>query len=100
MTVANKAQELLDPHALPLPLRPHVLQINVEDYVDASGDDALRVNVLIGDDTKDEELGEATFQIRLAIHDRLRQEGIELWPYVFFAMPSELAEAEAEEENS
>lgn len=102
MTVADQARAILDLRGLPLPPRPKVLQIAVEDYVDASGDDALRVDVLIDDNATLEDIRSGGVrQLKRAISDRLRSEGIELFPYIFLAKPSELADlAEENEEDA
>lgn len=96
MAVAEKARRVLDLKTLSLPPRPQVLEIAVEDYVDSTGDDALRVDVVLGEDTTDEELGEETFRMKWVIQDRLQEEGIEEFAYIFVAKPSELAEVEDE----
>ncbi|MBW3541908.1 MAG: hypothetical protein KY476_16690 [Planctomycetes bacterium] len=98
MTVAKKAQKLLDPRKLDLPPAPRVVAIEVEDYVDWAGDDALRIYVTIPDDTRDEELtGENGLQLKDAIYDRLLAHGIELFPYVRLRTESERREELAEQ---
>lgn len=96
MAIAEKARRLLDLKTLRLPAKPHVLELTVEDYVDWTGDDALRVDVVIDEATTDEELGEDTFRMKRAISACLLAEGIEEFPYIFIAKPSELAEVEDE----
>jgi hypothetical protein len=96
MTAAEKAREVLYLSALSLPPKPKVLGIDVEDYVDTTGDDSLRVQILLDESTTDEELGEDTFRLKWAVFERLRSAGIEEYPYILVAKPSELAEAEDE----
>ena len=97
MPVAEQARRVLDLKTLSLPERPQVLQITVEDYVDSTGDDALRVDVLMEDMPYDEFLRAEPWKVKEAIHDRLRQDGITEFPYIHLAMPHELAE-DAEED--
>jgi hypothetical protein len=83
MTVAAKAQQALDMKKLDLPDKPQVAAIEVEDYVDWAGDEALRVYVILKDDTRDEELtGDSVIQLKSAIRDRLLSQGIREFPYI------------------
>lgn len=83
MTVAAQAQKALDMKKLNLPPKPAVVAIEVEDYVDWTGEDALRVYVILKDDTPDEELtGDAMIQLKSAIRERLRSHGIKQFAYV------------------
>jgi hypothetical protein len=74
-----------------LPPKPHVRAIEAEDYVDWTGDPALRIWVEIDEDTTDEELlnGEAIMELTDAIHTSLQKKGITLFPYISFTKPSE-----------
>ena len=91
MTVVEQARIILDLKKLKLPEKPHVEALEVEDYWDAEGKDALRVEVIISEDTKDKDLtGEAVIDIKGAIRDSLRAQGIQEFAYIFFAKPSEL----------
>jgi hypothetical protein len=90
MTTAKKAGKLLDPKTLNLPSSPKVVRIEVEDYVDSGGDDALRVYVIIRDGTRDEELtGESGLQMKRAIRERLQQHDVPLFPYVMYRTESQ-----------
>lgn len=90
MTMAKKAGKLLNPKSLDLPSRPKVVGIDVEDYVDSAGEEALRVYVIIRDGTRDEELtGESGLQMKRAIRERLQQHGIPLFPYVLYQTESQ-----------
>jgi hypothetical protein len=76
-----------------LPKNPRVVDIRVEEYVDTSGDDALRVTVVLDEDVEVEKLrGEDIIAMTREIRRRVRDQGIELWPYVQFAKQSELDE--------
>jgi hypothetical protein len=71
--------------------------IHVEDYVDWTGDPALRVQVILPEETEVEKIsGDEVSELRSAIHESLRSRGVTLWPYVFFAKRSELTEVDAE----
>ena len=76
-----------------LPRNPRVVDIRVEDYVDADGEDALRVTVILDERVKIEKVsGQDISDLKSAIHDRIRELGVELWPYIFLAKQSELDE--------
>lgn len=93
MAIAEQAQAILDLKTLDLPPAPRVLSVAVEPKVDADGDDALRVYVIIPDDTKESELrGENMLQLKGAILRRLVEEGIDLFPYVYLRTVSERRE--------
>ena len=80
-----------------LPRNPRVVDIRVEDYVDTDGEDALRVTVILDERVKPEKInGQDVTDLTRAIHDRIRELGVELWPYVFFAKQSELDEDDEE----
>ena len=80
-----------------LPKNPRVVDIRVEEYVDTSGEDALRVTVILDEDVEVEKLrGEDIRAMTREIRKRVREQGIELWPYIQFAKQSEL-DAEDEE---
>jgi hypothetical protein len=64
-----------------LPRSPKVVDIRVEDYVDTSGEDALRVWVIIDEDVDVERVdGNDVTAVRRAIHDRVRELGVDRWP--------------------
>jgi hypothetical protein len=80
-----------------LPENPRVVDIRVEDYVDTDGEDALRVWVILDEGVEVEKLnGRGLTDLTMAIHDRLRELGVELWPYVRMAKQSELDEEDEE----
>jgi hypothetical protein len=97
MPLSVDTRQALDLKNLPVPAGMHVLSIDAEDYTDWDGDDALRVNVVIDDATDVDKISGAEVSVfKLAIMDNLRKDGIMLFPYVFFAKPSELAETDEE----
>ena len=90
MPVAENMRDALDLTRLELPASPKVVAIEVEDYVDWSGDDALRVYVILSDDTDEFRLtGDEVLQLKSAIRYSLRSHGIELFPYVRLVKESE-----------
>jgi hypothetical protein len=76
---------------------PKIVDIRAEDYVDTDGEDALRAWVIIDEDVDVEKVdGDDVSAVVRAIHDRVRELGIERWPYVWFAKQSELDEEDDE----
>jgi hypothetical protein len=83
-----------------LPRNPRVVDIQVEDYVDSDGEDALRVTVILDEGVEVEKVkADDITALITAIRDRVRHQGVELWPYIWFAKPSELDELEEEDEE-
>jgi hypothetical protein len=81
-----------------LPRDPKVVDIRVEDYVDTDGEDALRVWVIIDEGVDVENVdGDDITALKRTIHDRVRELGVERWPYVRFAKQSEIDEDDDEE---
>ncbi len=80
-----------------LPRNPRVIDIRVEDYVDTDGEDALRVTVILDEKVNVERFkGEDIIALKSAIRDRIREQGVELWPYVRLAKQSEIDEEDEE----
>ena len=81
-----------------LPPSPRVVDVRVEEYVDTDGEDALRVTVILDEDVVAENLrAEDTIALKSAIRQRIRDEGVDLWPYIRLAKQSELDEPAEEE---
>jgi hypothetical protein len=102
MAVDQKILDLLKLSELrsKLPRDPKLVDIRVEDYVDTDGEDALRVWVILDEDVEVEKLsGNDITDLKMAIHDRLLEQGVELWPYVWFAKQSELDEPDEVDEE-
>jgi len=98
MSSVEQARVILDLKKLKLPPRPPVESIEVEEYVTWDGDNALRVQVILGEDTTDDDItGEAVIAIKSAIHDSLLAAGIERFPYTSFVKRSELDELDSAE---
>ncbi len=80
-----------------LPRNPKVVDVRVEDYVDSDGEDALRVWVILDEKVIVEKVrGEDVGNLKSAIRDRIRELGVELWPYIRLAKQSELDEEDEE----
>jgi hypothetical protein len=76
-----------------LPRNPKVVDIRVEDYVDSDGEDALRVTIVIDEDVDVENLsGQEITDLKSTVRRRIRELGVERWPYIQIAKPSELEE--------
>jgi hypothetical protein len=85
---------------LELPPNPRVVDIQVDDYVDTDGEDALRVTVILDEDVQVENVrAEDTIAMKSAIRQRIREQGIDLWPYIRLAKQSELDERDEEDEE-
>jgi hypothetical protein len=99
MPIDTKIRTALRRKNLDLPPKPRVLSIEAEDYVDWTGDEALRIWVVIDEDTTDAELqnGKAIIQLKRTIHDSLLNKGVTLYPYIFLTKPSEQVAADEEE---
>jgi hypothetical protein len=74
-----------------LPKNPRVVDVRVEEYVDTSGEDALRVTVVLDEGVDVETLSaEDITAMTREIRARVRDQGFELWPYIQFVKQSEL----------
>jgi hypothetical protein len=83
-----------------LPRNPEVVDIRVEDCVDTDGEDALRVWVILGEEVDVEKFsGNDISDLKMAIHDQVLKQGVELWPYIWLAKQSELDEHDEEDED-
>jgi hypothetical protein len=93
MATDTNLQQAVDLKQLQLPPGLKVLSIEAEDYTDWDGDPAVRVNVVIDENTDVDHLpGDTINAFKRAIRDNLRKHGISLFAHFFFAKPSELAD--------
>lgn len=93
MKATNQVKQMLNARRLKLPARPVVIDIIPEPYVDSLGDEALRILVVLGNDTTDEELSADRMRpIETAITDALNAAGITLFPYIFLTTEDEHAQ--------
>lgn len=94
---ALDVKKALDLKTLKLPPSLPVTRLEAEDYTDWSGEPSLRVLAVLDESVDVEKVsGEAVGDFDAAIHDSLRKHGITLFPYIFFAKPSELADTDGE----
>jgi hypothetical protein len=93
MTITQNAQDVLRSQGFEYPPNCPVLGIEVEEYTETTGEDALRILVLIDESADIEKVaGQVTGEFKAAIRERLVENGINLFPYVFLAKPSELSD--------
>ena len=93
--VTAAAKEALEIKNLPNPPGLQIVEVVAEDYTDSTGDPALRVTVILDESVDAEKIsGKAVSDLKFAILENLRQRGIDLFPYVFLATRSELAETD------
>jgi hypothetical protein len=98
MAVTDTTLDALDLNKLKLPPSPKVIRLEVEDFTDMDGEPGLRILAVIDEDTDIEQVrGRDVTRMKMAIHDSLLQHGIDLFPLVFIAKPSELNEDHDEE---
>lgn len=94
MSVTQSAQDILRTQRFEFPAGHPVLNIEVEDYTELTGEEALRVLVVIDEGADIEQVtGHETGEFKAAIRERLVENGINRFPYVFLAKPSELSES-------
>jgi hypothetical protein len=95
MPTETTLQQALDLKQLKLPPGLMVLSIAVEDYTTWDGDPALRVSVVIDENTDVDHIsGAMVNEFMRTVRDSLKRHGINLFPYFFFAKPSELADSD------
>jgi hypothetical protein len=93
MAVDEKTKEALDLKTLQLPSSPPVFQINVEEYEDWTGEESLRLQVVLAAHTDVSRItGQQVGELKRAIHDSLIAHGVSRFPYIFITTPEELAE--------
>lgn len=98
MPIAEKARKVLDLKKLSLPVSPKIVAIEVDDYVDWMGRDALRIWAILDENTDVEHVsGRAVIDLKGAMHDALLSKGITEFPYISLAKPSERAAMAVEE---
>lgn len=90
MVLDQNIAEALDVRKLDLPSQPEVLSLEAEPYVDWTGEDSLRVWVILSDETDEERFnGDDLLKIDAAIHDSLLARGVTLFPYTRFVKKGE-----------
>jgi hypothetical protein len=90
MPVADKALAAIDLKQFKLPPDLPIVGVEVEEIVDWSGDDALRVWLILDESADAEHFsGKSIISLKSLIHKRLLQAGVTLFPYVKIAKASE-----------
>lgn len=75
-------------------VHPIVKRIELEPYVDAAGENAIKVVVILDEGTRQKDRAYSNLQpLEERICQELQREGITLWPYFWFRTPSEQKEA-------
>jgi len=101
MTLEENVQLALAKAQRQFPPEPKVVGMEHELIVDSTGDDAVEILVKLDEATPEDQWMPAWLEpIAKAIRESLRQDGIDLWPYMHFLTPSEEREAEAEMEEA
>lgn len=88
----------LDLARLDLPATPRVTALRGEDYTDTSGDETIRIHILLDEaadmsNVSGRDVGELKNAIRKSLHDH----GVTVFPYFKLAKPSELGDQTDEE---
>lgn len=95
MATDTNLQQAVDLKQLQLPPGLKIVSIQAEDYTNWEGEPALRISVVIDEDTDVDHISGATVNdFKWAVRESLRRHGITLFPYFFFAKPSELADTD------
>lgn len=97
MTQEQVAAKVLNLKALKLPPEARVVNIRWHPYVDHTGEDSLKVYVILDESTTAETHGwDAVKPVDRAIRDSLLAAGVQLFPYLHFVKQSELDAAGVE----
>ena len=97
MPVDQETRRALDIKSLAIPPGLAVTRLEAEDYTDSTGEPSLRVLVVLDESVDVEKVtGEAAGELKSAIRKSLRKHGITLFPYIFLAKESELADTDEE----
>lgn len=88
----------LDLKSLSLPPSPPVSRLEAENYTASDGEPSLRVLVVLDEGTDISHVsGEDVGELKSVIRESLRNHGINVFPYIFLAKPSELLETDDED---
>jgi hypothetical protein len=88
----KEARRALDIKSLPFSRSLPVIRLEAEDYTDSTGEPSLRILVVLDESVDEEKVnGEEVGDLKSAIRENLRRHGVTVFPYIFFAKPSELA---------
>ena len=90
MDSVDQAREALRLADLRLPSQPKIVGLEVEDYIDWTGEPALRITAVLDEAVDIEHVsGRDVSDLKLAIHDRLLECNIQLFPYIILVKQSE-----------
>lgn len=90
MSAMGKIRAALDLKTLELPEKPRIVAVEVEEYVDWYGDDALRVWVILAEEEDVAQIsGKAVLALKNKIHESLLKDGIKAFPYISLLKASE-----------
>ena len=97
MIANTQILDALDIDCLQLPPSLRVVGLEADDYTDSGGEPALRVQVILDEAIDIDAIqGSQVGDLKFAIRKSLQKHGITLFPYVFLAKRSELAESAGE----
>ena len=97
MPIDIPACKALDVNELPVLPNLKIVSISVDAHTDWTGDESLRVSVLLDEDVDIEKVtGKETGDLKRAIRQQLQSHGITLFPYIYLAKQSELDELDDE----
>jgi hypothetical protein len=98
MPVDEQTLQALDFRSLSLPAEPAVVGVDVEDYVDSSGEDALRVWVILAEEVNLDQLsGDDVLALKAVIRRSLQDHHIDRYAYVYLIKASERQQVVDEE---
>jgi hypothetical protein len=95
MTI-DEIRSLLSLENLDLPSGVDVLRIEIDPYFNFEGEESLYVLVVLADGTEIPLPKGWSLQLRRTVHRLLNEHGCELYPYVHYALESELQETAEE----
>jgi hypothetical protein len=101
MPIAQKVREALSLEALrkrlPMPKELGAVSVEVEEYVDHDGEDALKVWIVLRDDVDEDKLPyDDVLKLKWGIRQRLRELGETRFPYTHLTKQSEPRRNEGE----
>ena len=98
MPIDVAATKALEVNKLPVLPNLKVVSITAEEHTDWTGDDSLRVTVILDEAVDIEKVtGKETGNLKRDIAQQLQAHGITLFPYIYLAKQSELDELDEEE---
>jgi hypothetical protein len=100
MTLTEQITEALDLKTLNLPAGLPVEDLEFEEIVDSTGEDAIQITIIIPEEIDVEHVsGKDVLELKDRIRQRLRQRGLKRFAYCGIAKRSELEAAPDEDED-